>query len=379
MLRLVKLHGHIFKNKMNFFKLLLLAILVVGCQTNQPKKETSKSLAKQLLTQQESERLVELPLKCVEQEYPNKLMQVLNDSSDLHTPKELHPAFYGCFDWHSSVHGHWLMISLLNRYPQLKNAEKIRKYLNRQLTAENIEAEIHYFQQKQNSSFERTYGWAWLLKLQQELLNFKDSDAQQWANNLQPLADLIVEKYLKYLPKLNYPLRSGDHINTAFGLTFAHDYAIFTKQNELQKTIEKRAKDFYLKDIDVPYQYEPSGYDFLSPSLETVDLMRRVLPKDEFFTWLKDYFPDLLENNFDLEVGLVSDRSDGHMVHLDGLNFSRAWCFYQLADYDKAFKHLYKVADKHLMHSLPSIVDGDYMGEHWLASFALNALIAREK
>ncbi len=364
---------------MNFFKLLLLALLVVACQTNQPKKEATKIAAKQLLTQKEAERLVELPLKCVEQEYPNKLMQVLNDSSDLHTPKELHPAFYGCFDWHSSVHGHWLMISLLKRYPQLKNAEKIRNYLNRQLTAENIKAEIHYFQQKQNGSFERTYGWAWLLKLQQELLDFKDADSQKWAKNLQPLADLIVEKYLNYLPKLNYPLRTGDHINTAFGLTFAYDYAIYTQQNELKIIIEKRAKDFYLKDINVPYQYEPSGYDFLSPSLETVDLMRRVLPKNEFFAWLKYYFPDLLETNFDLEVGIVSDRSDGHMVHLDGLNFSRAWCFYQLADYDKAFSHLRQVADKHLMHSLPSIVDGDYMGEHWLASFALNALMAREK
>jgi hypothetical protein len=331
------------------------------------------------LTTERASALAALPLKCLQQEYPNKLGQVLNDSLALRSPQELHPAFYGCFDWHSSVHGHWLLVRLLKQFPELGNAPVIRSKLDLQLTPENIRQEIAFFQTKHNESFERTYGWAWILKLQEELLSWNDPDAKRWSEALDPLADMIAGKYVTFLPKLVYPIRSGEHINTAFGLTFAYDYAVYTRNDSLKNSIERKAREFYLGDSDYPLQYEPSGYDFLSGGLEEVDLMRRVLPKTEFESWLKRFLPQLYKKKFTLAVGKVSDRSDGKLVHLDGLNFSRAWCLYGLARSDKKFAHLQAIADAHLAHSLPSIVDGDYMGEHWLASFAVLALLERDK
>lgn len=357
-------------------KFLFIALLFFGCSP-QVKKEKVTDI-KLTLNQKQAERLVGLPLKCLQQEYPNNLSQTLGDSADLQPPKILHPAFYGCFDWHSSVHGHWLMVALLKKFPNIKQAAQIRKTLNHQLTKANIQKEIDYFTPKLNKSFERTYGWNWLLKLQFELSTFNDPEAKIWAKNLQPLSDLIVEKYMDFLPKLNYPIRTGTHSNTAFGLTFAYDYALLVQNQALQNLIMKRAKDFYLNDKNTPIAYEPSGNDFLSPSLETVDLMRRILSKVDFYNWVKQFFPQLLDKNFNIEVGKVSDRSDGHLVHLDGVNFSRAWCLYGIAHHDVRFKHLTALADKHLSYSLPSIIDGDYMGEHWLASFALQALIEKE-
>lgn len=331
------------------------------------------------LSATEAARLAQLPLKCLQQEYPNKLGQVLNDVSELQTPQALHPAFYGCFDWHSSVHGHWLLVRLLKQFPGMENAATIRQKLNEQLTAAHIQSEIAFFQTKYNDSFERTYGWAWILKLQEELLTWEDPDAKSWAANLQPLADLVAGKYVTFLPKLMYPIRSGEHVNTAFGLTFAFDYAVLTHHDSLQTAIITKARQFYLPDTHYPLSYEPSGYDFLSGGLEEMDLMRRVLPKDEFEHWLKRFLPQLFRKDFTLTVGKVGDRSDGKLVHLDGLNFSRAWCLYALAKSDPKFAHLTSIADEHLAHSLPTVVDGDYMGEHWLASFALLALLGNER
>lgn len=335
------------------------------------------SLFAQQLSPEEANRLASLPLKCMQQEYPYKLGQVLNDSSDLQTPQELHPAFYGCFDWHSSVHGHWLLVRILKSYPDIERASEIRAKLNQNLSAANIQEELAYFQTKNNTSFERTYGWAWLLKLHQELLSWDDPEGKTWAQHLQPLADTLCKKYSAFLPKLQYPIRTGDHINTAFGLTFAYDYAVYTNRMDLQNSIRERALAFYANDKAYPLTFEPSGYDFLSPGLEEVDLMRRLFSKDEFEHWLKQFLPQLFNKKMQLEPGKVGDRSDGHLVHLDGLNFSRAWCLYGLANSDERFEHLRKLADQHVQHSLPSIVDGDYMGEHWLASFALLALLSK--
>ena len=331
------------------------------------------------LTTREASRMASLPLKCLQQEYPNKLGQVLNDASALASPQTLHPAFYGCFDWHSSVHGHWLLVRLLRQFPQLPEAPMIRKRLGEQLTQANIAAEVAFFQTKHNESFERTYGWAWVLKLHAELLMWNDPDAVKWAANLRPLANMISTKYCTFLPKLVYPIRSGEHINTAFGLTFAYDYAVLISNDSLKQAITERARAFYLPDVNYPLSYEPSGYDFLSGGLEEMDLMRRVLPKTEFEDWLRRFLPQLYDPTFQLAPGTVSDRSDGKLVHLDGLNFSRAWCLYGLAASNEQFAHLRAVADQHLAHSLPSVTDGDYMGEHWLASFAVLALIERAK
>ena len=364
-------------------KQLLYTIIVItffSCTQKQKSQEKINVSKKQSisLTKEQAEKLSGLPLKCVQQEYPNNLGQVLNADNELKSPKALHPAFYGCFDWHSSVHGHWLMVKMLKQFPDLKNGKLIRKRLNQQLTKENIQTEIAFFDTKFNDHFERTYGWAWLFKLHQELATWEDKDAKKWSENLAPLVDKLVANYEKYLPKLIYPLRNGTHTNTAFSLTLAYDYAVFAKNLNFKTIIEKRANEFYLEDINAPINFEPSGYDFLSPSFEEVDLMRRILTKNEFIIWLDKFLPKLKNKSYDLEVGIVGDRTDGHLVHLDGLNFSRAWCLYELSKVDKKYAHLRKVADKHLAYSLPSVVDGDYMGEHWLATFAVNALLAKK-
>lgn len=331
------------------------------------------------MTEEKAERLILLPLKCVEQEYPNKLGQVLGDSSQLQSPKALHPAFYGCFDWHSSVHGHWLMVRLLKEFPKLKSSKRVRAKLNRNLTRENITTEVLFFQDKNNGSFERTYGWAWLLKLQEELDSWNDPEARIWAANLQPLSDIIVEKYQEFLPKLVYPIRSGEHANTAFGMSFAYDYALSSDNFDLKDLIDSTARNFYLKDRKSPIAWEPSGYDFLSPSLCEANLMCKVLPEDEFMEWFEAFLPNVMSTNFSLKVGEVGDRTDGKLVHLDGLNFSRAWSLYRIARKYPRYNHLRQLADEHVAYSLPSIFDGEYMGEHWLASFATYALLEREK
>lgn len=321
----------------------------------------------------QANRLASLPLSCIQQEYPNKMGAIYEKASDIGAPKDQHPAFYGCFDWHSAVHGHWVLVRLLKAFPDLDNQEQIRKQLNENLTAANIQAEVAYFDlNSYTESYERTYGWAWLLQLANELKSWDDAEAKEWYQNIKPLADLVIEKYKEYLPKLNYPIRVGEHTNTAFGLTFAWDYAQAVGDKELVKLIEKRAKDFYLTDANCPISWEPSGYDFLSPCLEEADLMRRILPETEFKTWFKAFLPVI-----ELVPATVSDRTDGKLVHLDGLNFSRAWCLYGIANQYPEYENLLEIADEHLDFSLGNIVDGDYAGQHWLGSFALYALDAK--
>ena len=326
------------------------------------------------LTRQQAEKLSSLPLKCIRQEYPNKLGQVLTSDDDLKPPRELHPCFYGCFDWHSSVHGHWSLVKMLKEFPKMEHADSIRSLLASQISRKNILDEVKYFGPKLNKSYERTYGWAWLLKLATELHEWDDPLARELETNLQPLTDTIVEAYKKYLPKLQYAIRVGTHTNTAFGLSFAVDYAKAVGDTAFEKVIVKRAKDFYLNDKQYPLWWEPSGYDFLSPAFEEIDIMRKVLPEDEFKEWLNVFLPEITDKNFSFEVGIVSDRSDGHMVHLDGLNFSRAWCMYGLTKQYPEFNYLIPIANRHIEYSFPNLVGDGYMGGHWLASFAINAL-----
>jgi hypothetical protein len=332
------------------------------------------SVFSQELTVEQANHLSALPLKCLQQEYPNKLGQMLIDSSEIQSPKKLHPAFYGCFDWHSSVHGHWSLVFLLKRFPNVSNRNEIIQKLKTNLSKDNIQVEVDYLNKKHEKSFERTYGWNWLLKLQHELDTFNEPFAQELAQNLKPLSNVIIERYTEFLPKLLYPIRVGTHSNTAFGLTFAWDYAVYSKNVLLQKSIKDNALRLFQKDENCPFTWEPSGTDFLSPCLEEMALMQRVLPEREFLVWLKKFAPQLFKKTFSWEVAKVSDRTDGHLVHLDGLNFSRAWNLFGLIHhYPKQFSHLKAVADYHFNFSLPSVVDGNYEGEHWLASFALRA------
>ena len=327
-----------------------------------------------ILTAEDAYRLAQLPLNCIFTEYPNKLGQTLGSVNDLHEPGVLHPAFYGCFDWHSAVHGHWSLVRLLKTFPDMKDAGKIREMLSQNISKENIAQEVKYFEGEYSGSYERTYGWAWLLKLSEELQSWDDPLGKELASNLKPLSDKIVSNYMKFLPNLRYPIRVGEHTNTAFGLTFAWDYAVSHGIDSLQALIKVKSLEFYLDDRNCPIDWEPSGFDFLSPCLEEIDLMRRVLDEDGFRVWIKGFAPQLKSTEFTLDPGEVLDRTDGKLVHLDGLNFSRAWVLYGLAEQYPEYQHLNHIANQHIDYSLPNLVDGNYEGEHWLATFALYSL-----
>ncbi|WP_299521675.1 DUF2891 domain-containing protein [Winogradskyella sp.] len=326
------------------------------------------------LNLEQANRLAELPLACVDTEYPNKLGQTLGGDEDLKSPQELHPTFFGCFDWHSAVHGHWSLVSLARQFPDLEKKIEINEWLLQSISKNNILNEVAYFNGTHNKSYERTYGWAWLLKLAEELHKWDHVVARKAEINLQPLTDLIVERYLEFLPKLNYPIRVGEHPNTAFGLSFAYDYAMTMGHSELKALIEKRAKDFYMNDKACPLDWEPSGFDFLSPCLEEAALMKRVLPKEEFKVWIDEFLPQLKSKSFEVETGKVSDRTDGKLVHLDGVNFSRAWSLNYIAKGLPEYEHLKNIANQHINYSLPSIIGDSYEGGHWLGSFAIYAL-----
>lgn len=331
------------------------------------------------LSEAQASHFAKLALKCIQQEYPNKPGEVVGSDKDIKPVREYRPAFYGCFDWHSSVHGHWMLVKLLKEFPEMPEAGQIKTALSQNLTPENLLVEVQFFLDSNNKTFERTYGWAWLLKLADELHTWDNYNARQWEAALQPLSDLICQYYLDFLPKLVYPIRVGEHSNTAFGLSFAVDYARTTHNKPLEALIVTRARDFYLTDRNCPESWEPSGYDFLSPCLIEADLMARVLPDDEFLGWIDVFLPGLNAGILKImtETARVSDRSDGKLVHLDGLNLSRAWCLKHLATKPGMNRQvLLAAAQKHLSAALPNVADGEYAGEHWLATFAVMAVSA---
>jgi len=353
---------------------LLFALVLLSCQPN-GEEDMPHTDERIKLTLEQANFLSRLPLHCITVEYPNKLGQVLGGADDLKTPKELRPAFYGCFDWHSAVHGHWSLVVLLKEFPELENKDEIIENLKSHITPENIAVEVAFFKDENNTTFQRTYGWGWLLKLAEALHTWDHPVATQLEQNLQPLTDLIVEYFIEFLPDLYYPIRVGEHTNTAFGISMAYDYALTLEHEPLKTAIEKRARDYYLHDKRCPIDWEPSGFDFLSPCLEEAFLMSKVLDTDEYSEWLSTFLPQLKERDFDLAPGVVTDRTDGKLVHLDGLNFSRAWCLYGIANKLEEYSHLKTIADNHIQYSLPNLVDDSYEGSHWLGTFALYALL----
>ena len=332
------------------------------------------------LTQDQASHFASLALKCVQKEYPNKPDHVANDANDVRSPRVMHGAFYGCFDWHSSVHGHWMLVHLLRLFPGMLQAREIRAALDANLSAENIRNENAYLLQQNRASFERTYGWAWLLKLAEELHGWNDEDGRRWSQNLQPLADAFAEKYLSFLPKQTYPIRTGVHPNTAFGLAFALDYARAVGNQKLASLIVERSRTYFARDVNYPAAWEPGGEDFFSPALMEADLMRRVMSKQEFAGWFHRLLPGTTrgEPKALLQPAIVTDRTDPKLVHLDGLNLSRAWCMRSIAvalpQNDPARKVLARAAASHAQASLPHVASGNYEGEHWLASFAVYLL-----
>lgn len=331
------------------------------------------------LNEETAKRIFELPTHCLTIEYPNKLGQVLGSETDLKSPQALRPIFYGCFDWHSAVHGYWSIVRLIKQYPELDSDGKVRQLLKSHITKENLAVEMAFFQDENNLSFERTYGWAWLFKLQQELKSWRNADAQEWAKILQPLVDLLSERTQQYLSKLVYPIRAGQHDNTAFSLTLMYEYAEEVGDMALLNAIKTNSVRFFEQDKNCDLAYEPSGYDFLSPCLEEAYLMSKVMPKDAYQNWLVNFLPGLFEAEIEtLQPAIVSDRTDGKLVHLDGLNFSRANCLYGIARVLPELENtLVPLANAHIEFSLKNISDDDYMGSHWLGSFALLALSNR--
>lgn len=359
---------------------LLAGLALLGCTSKEKKGEeqviTSVEEVSPLpLTIKEAEKIIALPLHCMEQEYPNKLGQVLGSDDDLKTPKQLRPVFYGCFDWHSAVHGYWSVIELMKRFPALNEKYDIRQRLNTLITAENVQVELAFFDDPNNKTFERTYGWAWLFQLHGALATWEDEDAQRWAKLLEPLANLLIERYETYLPKLNYPIRTGTHDNTAYGLSLSLEYARLMNKTAFEKLLVETANRLYAQDTNCNLAFEPSGHDFLSPCLEEARLMSKIQDSATFKTWLMAFLPDLFQPDFELEVGKVSDRTDGHLVHLDGLNFSRAACLSDLAVKLPELAHLKAIGKYHFEASFGNITDDDYMGSHWLGTFALYALL----
>ena len=327
------------------------------------------------LSDAEADRWAALALKCLRQEYPNKLDHVMNGAGEVQGPKVLHPAFYGCFDWHSAVHGHWMLVRLLRDHPAMTRAGEIRAVLTENLSPERIVLEVAYLGQGNRRSFERTYGWAWLLKLSAELQTWQDPDAAGWRAALRPLAETMARQFKDFLPRQTYPIRTGVHPNTAFSLDLALDYAQAAGDQDLERLIADRARTWFGADRNGPLAWEPGGEDFLSPCLEEAALMSRILPRAAYRRWLAGFLPGLPGG---LAPAQVSDRTDPKIVHLDGLNLSRARALRHIAKAlgpDEARSGLLiSAADRHARAALPHLASGSYEGEHWLATFAVRLL-----
>lgn len=324
-----------------------------------------------------AERFSALALTCVHKEFPNKISRTTDTAEAIGRPKVIFPAFYGCFDWHSSVHGHWLLVRLLRVGPPdaAWRGEAIEK-LNQSFTADNLDGEVANFARPARGSWERPYGLAWYLQLTSELREWDDPKAKEWLAILQPLEADIVVSLKEWLPKLAYPIRLGTHNQSAFAFGLMLDWARVAGDAELEGLITERSKAFHMNDVNCPLAYEPSGEDFLSPCLMEADLMRRILSADAFSEWLSDFMPQIPTDGASdwLAPGIVKDASDGKLVHLDGVNSSRAWNLYNIAralpDGDQRKASLVAAAKIHADTGVAAVSAEHYSGSHWLASFA---------
>jgi len=329
------------------------------------------------------ERFANLALDCIHREYPNKIAHILNRDADALPPRQLTPAFYGCFDWHSSVHGHWLLARLLRLYPDAAFATRARAALQKNLTSENLAQEANYLKGEGRASFERPYGLAWLLQLCAELREWDDIEARNFAASLRPLEVEVVSRLSAWLPKLPFPVRSGEHSQTAFALGLALDYARIAQNKSFLELLQARAFHFFFKDRKAPLDYEPSGEDFLSPCLAEADVMRRVLSQQDFAQWLKSFLPQLPPSASSawLLPTVSPDRCDGKLAHLDGLNLSRAWMLEGIASAlpadDARRNSLQASADEHARAGLSAVTGEHYEGGHWLGSFAVYLVTRR--
>jgi hypothetical protein len=322
-------------------------------------------------------RFAALALKCLHDEYPNHISLTMDRDADARAPHDLTPAFYGCFDWHSDVHGHWLLVRLLRLMPNAPFAARARSELARSFTPQNIAGELNYLQHPGRASFERPYGLAWLLQLSAELREWSDPQAKQWSATLQPLEAEAASRIKNWLPKLHYPIRIGEHDQTAFSFGLIWDWAAVVADSDMRALLNDAAQRFYIKDRNCPLNYEPSGEDFLSPCLAEADFMRRVLDAKAFAVWLSAFLPGIPQSTGGvwLQPGVVTDRSDPKLAHIDGLNLSRAWMLegiaHGLPKGDGRIPVLLAVAAQHRDAALPAVTGEHYEGGHWLGTFAV--------
>jgi len=329
------------------------------------------------LTAERAENFARIALGHVGREFPSHIMHGMEGPGDFGAPSELHPIFYGSYDWHSCVHGYWLLATLLRRFPDIPAAAGIRTLFDTMFTPEKVAGECAYFDRPSARGYERPYGWGWMLKLAAEL---EGHERRRWSEVLKPLAGLIVDRFATFLPISDYPVRVGTHYNTAFALRLAADYAAAADNPGFAALLSETAQRWYGTDENCPAWGEPSGDDFLSSALIEAECMRRLMPAADFAPWLDRFFPDLAERQPTILFAppTVTDRSDGKIAHLDGLSLSRAWCWRALAatlpEGDPRRIIVEQAATVHLDAGLPHVA-GDYMGEHWLASFAVLALV----
>ncbi len=348
-----------------------------------PSKTEPTMTALENLTLPQADRFARLALDCVDREYPNHIVHLLETDEDAAPPRELTPVFFGCFDWHSAVHGHWTLVRLLRAFPQAEWADETRTRLNEHFTKPRIAGEFTYLSCPRRAGFERPYGLAWLLQLIAECREWNDRDTQTWADRLAPLEDIVVERFAGWLPKLTHPVRSGEHSQTAFALGVLHDWAVQADNTTAEQLVSERALAFYQADRNAPLAYEPSGHDFLSPTLAEADLLRRILPPTEFADWLTGFFPQLSDQGNDdwLTPVEVSDASDGKLAHLDGLNLSRAWMLegivQGLPEDDPRREQLNTTAKLHADIGINAVTGEHYTGGHWLGTFAVYLLTNR--
>ncbi|MGA2189444.1 MAG: DUF2891 domain-containing protein [Steroidobacteraceae bacterium] len=322
-------------------------------------------------------RFADLALKCLHQEYPNHISHTLDGEADARPPHELTPAFYGCLDWHSDVHGHWLLVRLLRLYPDAPFAAAARAAVADSLTAPHIAGELEYLKRRDRASFERPYGLAWLLRLAAELREWNDPQARAWSLTLQPLESAAAARLEDWLPKLHYPIRIGEHDQTAFSFGLMWDWAGVAGDAQMRRLLADAAQRFYRKDRNCPLSYEPSGEDFLSPCLAEADFMRRALDAEAFGRWLSAFLPVIpaRPGTAWLPPAVVTDRADPKLAHLDGLNLSRAWMLegiaHGLARGDRRIPVLLDAAARHRDAALPAVTGEHYEGGHWLGTFAV--------
>jgi len=359
---------------------MFLTVLLFSCISQAPTPATYP----ESLTEEEISIFTKTAMESIVQEVPWTEFKTYLGEESVVTPKELHPTFYGCFDWHSAVHNHWMLVRILKTHPGFEGEQVVRDFLHKQFSKENLRTEAAYFENLKHSDFEEPYGWAWVLLLALELRTWEnDVDAKIWAAHLHPLEKQIVNLFSGFVPLIPAPERHGMHENTAFAFSLAWDYAHALHLTNLEKSISKRAQDFFLKDVNYPSLYEPSGKDFLSPGFAEADLMRRVLSQNDFQSWLTSFFPNLENGRLGnmLTPTLQSGAMQGAYMHHIGLNFSRSWAMegivLALPNEDSRIDILLNAASLHREAAMDFVTTGVYDGDHWLPTFAVYLLTSR--